>query len=74
LEADGYIRYLNAVHVSIPLWFDWKLIASLIFAATNSFQFHFGSIGRDSDILTLASLLVSIPLWFDWKYLFANGH
>ena len=34
----------------------------------NSFQFHFGSIGRKSmQFMQPSPSCVSIPLWFDWK-------
>ena len=53
--------------VSIPLWFDWKSFASKSPTIETMFQFHFGSIGSNSQIGQRSTFFVSIPLWFDWK-------
>jgi len=55
-------------HVSIPLWFDWKLATASPALKRQEQQRIVGSIGSwPQPASRLPTTPVSIPLWFDWK-------
>jgi len=52
LEEPAQLPFFQVLHVSIPLWFDWKPRPKTILFKSSVFQFHFGSIGSECPSFT----------------------
>jgi len=53
--------------VSIPLWFDWKLLHIFLAVFQKGFNSTLVRLEVKTHRIIYLSTLVSIPLWFDWK-------
>ena len=63
MDGGAYIFYL----ISIPLWYDYKIIRVADLCPNFLFQFHCDTIIRWNPFHERYFFFISIPLWYDYK-------